>query len=106
VVPREVQAEIGVLKGIVAAFVMSTHVRQPLYVEQRETLTYLADTLLASGDEHLDPGFREDWAGAADDAARKRVIVDQVASLTDQSAIALQRRLHLSRGVRVDAWQD
>jgi len=34
------------------------------------------------------------------------VIVDQVASLTDQSAIALQRRLHLSRGVRVDAWQD
>jgi dGTPase len=97
VVPREVQAEIGVLKGIVAAFVMSTHVRQPLYVEQRETLTYLADTLLATGDEHLDPGFREDWAAAADDATRKRVIVDQVASLTDQSANALHRRLHLSR---------
>ncbi|MBX0298903.1 deoxyguanosinetriphosphate triphosphohydrolase [Cryobacterium sp. 1639] len=105
VVPREVQAEIGVLKGIVAAFVMSTHVRQPLYVEQRETLTYLADTLLATGDEHLDPGFREDWAAADDDAARKRVILDQVASLTDQSAIALQRRLHLSRGMKVDAWQ-
>ncbi|TFC62054.1 deoxyguanosinetriphosphate triphosphohydrolase [Cryobacterium sp. TMB1-7] len=112
VVPREVQAEIGVLKGIVAAFVMSTHVRQPIYIEQRETLTYLADTLLATGDEHLDPGFREDWVAAADDAARKRVIVDQVASLTDQSAIALQRRLHLTRepaGITLRtgaAWQD
>jgi len=85
--------------------VMSTHVRQPLYVEQRETLTYLADTLLDTGDEHLDPGFREDWAAAQDDAARKRVIVDQVASLTDQSAIALHRRLHLTREVRLEPWQ-
>ena len=99
VVPRDVQAEIGVLKGIVAAVVMSTHVRQPIYVEQRETLVYLADTLLATGDEHLDPGFREDWALALDDDARKRVVVDQVASLTDQSAIAMQRRLHLTRGM-------
>jgi dGTPase len=97
VVPREVQAEIGVLKGIVAAVVMSTHVRQPIYAEQRETLTYLADTLWETGDEHLDPGFREDWARAGTDAERKRVVVDQVASLTDQSAIAMHRRLHLTR---------
>ncbi|MFD6446777.1 hypothetical protein ACFWEJ_16850, partial [Promicromonospora sp. NPDC060204] len=30
---------------------------------------------------------------ASDDAARLRVVVDQVASLTDLSAIALHRRL-------------
>ncbi|MFF2369082.1 deoxyguanosinetriphosphate triphosphohydrolase [Agromyces sp. NPDC058110] len=93
VVPREVQAEIAVLKGIVAAFVMSRNSRQPIYTQQREVLVELADALLATGDRDLDPGFAEDWATAADDAARRRVVVDQVASLTDQSALAWHERL-------------
>jgi dGTPase len=93
VVPREIQAEIAVLKGIVAAFVMSTTTRRPIYTEQRQVLTGLADVLLDAGDEHLDPGFQEDWRLATGDAGRKRVIVDQVASLTDQSALAWHERL-------------
>ena len=93
VVPQEVQAEIAVLKGIVAAFVMSRNTRQPIYQQQRQVLTLLAERLNATGDEHLDAGFREDWHAAADDAARKRVVVDQVASLTDQSALAWYERL-------------
>ena len=56
-------------------------------------LTSLADVLLETGEQHLDPGFAEDWDAAADDAARKRVVVDQVASLTDQSALAWYERL-------------
>jgi len=93
VVPKEIQAEIAVLKGIVAAFVMTRNTRKPIYVQQRQVLTLLADTLLQTGDEHLDPGFSEDWATASDDSARKRVVVDQVASLTDQSALAWYERL-------------
>jgi dGTPase len=38
--------------------------------------------------------FRADHAEAADDAARLRVIVDQIASLTDHSAWALYHRLN------------
>ena len=86
VVPREIQAEIAVLKGIVAANVMSTNARQPLYTQQREVLVELADALYVSGPVNLDPGFASDWTDAVDDSARKRVVVDQVASLTDQSA--------------------
>jgi dGTPase len=93
VVPREIQAEIAVLKGIVAAFVMSRNTRQPIYQQQRQVLTALADALWQSGDASLDPGFAEDWQRAADDAARRRVVVDQVASLTDQSALAWYERL-------------
>jgi len=93
VVPRDIQAEIAVLKGIVAAFVMSRNTRQPIYAQQRQVLTSLAEVLFASGDEHLDPGFAADWNAAPDDAARKRVVVDQVASLTDQSALAWYERL-------------
>ena len=90
--PRDIQAEIAVLKGIVAAFVMSRNTRQPIYSQQREVLASLADTLWESGDAHLDLGFAEDWR-AADDVARRRAVVDQVASLTDQSALAWYERL-------------
>lgn len=93
VVPAPIQAEIAVLKGIVAAFVMSKNTRQPIYMSQRQMLTVLADLLCESGPRDLDAGFAEDWNAAADDAARKRVVVDQVASLTDQSAIAWHERL-------------
>ena len=93
VVPREIQAEIAVLKGIVAAFVMSRNTRQPIYAQQREVLTELADTLLERGEGSLDPGFAADWREASDAAGRKRAVVDQVASLTDQSAMAWHERL-------------
>jgi dGTPase len=93
VVPEEIRAEIAVLKGTVAAFVMSKNTRQPIYAHQREMLTELADTLLEHGPAELDPGFADDWDRAAEPAARKRAVVDQVASLTDQSAIAWYERL-------------
>jgi dGTPase len=93
VVPREIQAEIAVLKGIVAAFVMSRNTRQPIYSQQREVLTDLADALYARGETALDPGFAADWLAADTDAARKRAVVDQVASLTDQSAMAWHERI-------------
>ena len=93
IVPREVQAEIAVLKGIVAAFVMSKNTRKPIYLQQREILTALAGVLYYRGPDELDPGFAADWNSAADDSTRKRVVVDQVASLTDQSALAWYERL-------------
>lgn len=92
VVPLETQAEIAVLKGIVAANVMSTNARKPIYATQRGILTELADALWARP-ELLDTGFAEDWAHAEDDTARKRVVVDQVASLTDVSALAWHARI-------------
>ena len=92
VVPEETRAEIAVLKGIVAANVMSTNARQPLYARQRGVLTELCDRLLADPSQ-LDVGFAADWKSAPDDAARTRVIVDQVASLTDVSANSWHERL-------------
>jgi dGTPase len=97
IVPREIQAEISVLKGIVAAFVMSRNTRQPIYAQQRHILTELADELLRTGPDRLDAGFAGDWRAATTDAQRKRVVVDQVANLTDQSAMAWHDRLVGSR---------
>ncbi len=93
VVPVEIQAEIAVLKGIVAAFVMSTNARRPIYAHQRDILSELADVLLWSGPANLDIGFAADWSAASSDEQRKRAVVDQVASLTDQSAMSWHKRL-------------
>lgn len=92
IIPSKVQSEIAVLKGLVASQVMTHNSRQPLYEKQRELLIELADALLRSP-ERLDAVSRQAWEGAASDAAKSRVVVDQVASLTDPAAIALHAEL-------------
>jgi dGTPase len=77
----------------VAAFVMSTNARRPIYAQQRDILSELADVLLWSAPANLDAGFTADWHSAQSDEQRRRAVVDQVASLTDQSAMAWHERL-------------
>ena len=93
VTPPEIIGEIAVLKGIVAAFVMTQGDRQPVYEDQRRVLTELLDVLADRGADALEPGFAADWRTAADDQGRLRAVVDQVASLTDQGALAWHKRL-------------
>jgi dGTPase len=91
-VPLEVAEEIAVLKGIAAHYVMRTDERVVLLREQRRLLTELVHHLL-DRPGHLDPAFRGAHALAPDGVARLRVVVDQVASLTDASATAWHQRL-------------
>ena len=93
VVPSEVRAEIAVLKGIVSAYLMTDSKRQPYYQWQRAILTELADALLASNGKHLDTYCSSAWQKASTDEQKHRVIVDQVASLTDVSALSLHHEL-------------
>ncbi|OFI36604.1 deoxyguanosinetriphosphate triphosphohydrolase [Arthrobacter sp. SW1] len=92
-VPEETVTEIAVMKGLATTFVISTDHRQPVYERQREVLHALVGVLNATGDRHLEPMFAADWRDAVDDAARLRVVIDQVASLTDASALAMYERL-------------
>jgi dGTPase len=86
VVPSATRLEIAVLKGLAAVYVMTARDRESVYVQQRELLTELVDELWKRAPNELEPAFRVDWGQAPDDAARLRVVVDQVASLTDASA--------------------
>ncbi|GAB2837921.1 deoxyguanosinetriphosphate triphosphohydrolase [Microbacterium insulae] len=92
VVPRVVEAEMAVLKGIIGAVVVSIEGRKDLYKEQRRVLKRLANALWEAP-EALDALHAQDFAAAETDAARRRAVVDQVASLTDQVAIAWHGRL-------------
>lgn len=93
VVPNEVRSEIAVLKGLVSSFLMSHESRRPYYEHQRELLTELADALLATNGQELDSYCTLAWSQATDETAKHRVIVDQVACLTDQGAINMHSRL-------------
>ncbi len=93
VVPRIVETEIAVLKGVIGATVVSIDGRKELYKEQRRLLKRLATSLWNAGPAELAPVFLADFEEAETDAQRRRVIVDQVASLTDQVALAWHSRL-------------
>ncbi len=93
VVPLETRREIAVLKGIAAHYVMRTSDRIALMERQRMLLEELFAALEKGAPDTLAPALREDFRAAPDDAARTRVLLDQVASLTDASAVAWHQHL-------------
>ncbi len=67
--------------------------RQGLLDRQREVVGGLVVALQRLGPSALEVPFRADFAAAVDDSGRLRVVVDQVASLTDASAETWHARL-------------
>ena len=93
VVPRRVAAECALLKAVAGRYVMNRRDVTTVQSRQRELLTELIVLLTDRAPAALDPALRPDWLAAPDDAARLRVVVDQVAGLTDLSAPAWHARL-------------
>ncbi|MFE1750349.1 deoxyguanosinetriphosphate triphosphohydrolase [Streptomyces anandii] len=93
VVPRSTRMECAVLKAVADRYVMQRAEQERLRADQRIVVAELAEALTARAPAGLDPQFRALFAEARDDRARKRVIVDQIASLTDVSARSLHARL-------------
>ncbi|MDW4907358.1 deoxyguanosinetriphosphate triphosphohydrolase [Streptomyces sp. ADMS] len=93
VVPRATRLECAVLKAVADRYVMQRAEQELLRADQRVVVAELAEALTARAPDGLDPQFRALFDEAVDDRARKRVIVDQIASLTDASARSLHARL-------------
>ena len=100
VVPEPTAVEIAVLKGMATLTVMVAEDRLRLHDIQSAVITELAQWY-SELPTKLDPMFRADYFEAADDAARLRVVVDQIASLTDHSAWALYHQLKAGAGDRL-----
>ena len=83
------RAEVAVLKAVAAHFVMFSGERDGEYAHQRAVVADLVSWFAADPEGRLDADLSADLALAADDTARLRVVVDQVAGLTDVRALAL-----------------
>ena len=91
VIPPLARAECELLKAVTAHYVMP--LRVAVQERQRALLGALVSTLADQAPDALEPALRGAWHQARDDASRLRVVIDQVASLTDASATAWSRRL-------------
>ena len=89
IVPLETRAECAVLKAVAAHCVMYADERLALQEREREVIADLVGMIGEAPHTRLDPDLRGDWAAADSDAAARRVIIDQVASLSDTRALAL-----------------
>jgi dGTPase len=96
-VPRQQRLECALLKGVTARYVMSRAGVVAAQAREREVIAELAAAVLAAAPGSLEPMFRPQFESAADDNARLRVVIDQIASLTDTSALAWHQRLRAAR---------
>jgi dGTPase len=97
VVPRAQRVEVALLKSMAGHYVINAADSQIRYIEQQKILTQLVEAILESAPKSLESFFLQDWQRAQTDQARLRVVIDQVASLTDPGALTLHNRL-VNRG--------
>jgi dGTPase len=93
ILPGRVVAECALLKAIAYRYVMRRPGVKPLLAAQRRALSELSSALFDAGEDRLATVLRDAWRTAADDSERLRVVVDQVAQLTDSAAVVWHERL-------------
>ncbi|EWT04399.1 deoxyguanosinetriphosphate triphosphohydrolase [Intrasporangium chromatireducens Q5-1] len=92
VIPDGTRAECAVLKAVANHFVMTTDERLAVMAEQREVVRGLFAAYAAEPEQRLDGDLLADYLSASTEAERTRVLVDQLAALTDLRALALHGR--------------
>ena len=95
-IPREQKVEVDFLKSIAGHYLINAAHSQERYAKQQVIIRELVEMLLKYPHE-LDSFFKKPWDEASDDLAKMRVVIDQVAALTDPGAYALHARLIANR---------
>ena len=92
-IPREAIIEVDFLKAVAGHYLINAAASQERYEKQQILIRELVEMLYAKAPTELDPIFEDDWKRADSDSARLRVVIDQIASLTDPGAYALHAHL-------------
>ena len=98
VIPREAIIEVDLLKAVAGHYLINAAASQERYEKQQVVIRELVEMLFAKAPLELDPIFEDDWKRADNDSERLRVVIDQIASLTDPGAYALHAHLRGSNG--------
>jgi dGTPase len=101
VVPTAIAAECALLKAMAMHFVMRRPGAAARQAEQRQLLIELVDLVLRGAPGTLDRALVPSWHAADSAGQRLRVVIDQVATLTDSSAVARHARLTADASVHL-----
>ncbi|MFT3715580.1 MAG: deoxyguanosinetriphosphate triphosphohydrolase [Gordonia sp. (in: high G+C Gram-positive bacteria)] len=82
-VPADVAAEVATLKTVALRYIFSNKSHRTKQDRQRERIHRVGTLLLNTAPGDLDPFFVPRWETADTDAQRMRVVVDQIASMTE-----------------------
>ncbi len=94
-IPREQKIEVDFLKAVAGHYLINAAASQERYAKQQTVIHELVEMLYSAAPAELDPIFEDDWKRATTDSEKLRVVIDQIASLTDPGAYALHA--HLSK---------
>ena len=92
IVPNHAQAEVTLLKTVAVLYVMDKPVHQQRQERQRERIYRVHDYLLAGAPGTLDPMYRQWYEEAETHAQRQRVVIDQIASMTEARLERIAKR--------------
>ena len=92
-IPRDQVVEVDFLKAIAGHYLINAAHSQDRYAKQQIIIAQLVEMLTECAPRELDSIFVKAWNEATDETARMRVIIDQVAALTDPGAYVLHARL-------------
>ena len=97
VIPREQKVEVDFLKAIAGHYLINASISQERYAKQQIVIKELVEMLHKHAATNLDSIFAKDWQMATNETERMRIVIDQIASLTDPGAYALHARLSALR---------
>lgn len=92
-IPHDQVVEVDFLKAIAGHYLINASHSQERYAKQQLIISELVEMLMVCAPRELDSIYIKAWNEAADESGRMRVIIDQVAALTDPGAYVLHTRL-------------
>lgn len=90
-IPADLLAEITLLKSVAVLYVMDERSHLRAQRRDQERIFRVADYLVAGAPDVLDPLFAGWWCQAESEAGRLRVVIDQLASMTESRLARLDR---------------
>ena len=96
-IPRDQQIEVDFLKAVAGHYLISAAASQERYAKQYTVIHELVEMLFSAAPAELDPIFEDDWKLATTESEKLRIVIDQIASLTDPGAYALHAYLSKRR---------
>ena len=96
-VPRAQRVEVALLKSMAGHYIIRAEKSQERYASQQQVIVDLVQAVRDKAPDSLESFFLQEWNRATSEREKMRVVIDQIASLTDVGAYALHEQLSMSK---------